>query len=381
MNPETAAQLLARTEAALARGRAEMAGEVYRADVERYLDPVRFERERALMRRHPQPVIAAAEVASPGSWWSGDALGSPLLVTRDASGALHAFLNVCRHRGARVVEAGSGCDRERFSCPYHAWTYAADGRLLHLPKPEGFPGTDPESSGLRRLAVAERAGIVWVIPDPHEASTHVVSALGPFAQELSEFGFDSHVPYAPRVVELRCNWKLMVEGSSEAYHFKIAHRQTIASMFVDNLQIVDEAGLHRRMFIVRESLRDRTAGPASPFAPREFGNLLYFFFPSTMLLVQPDHAQVTRIEPLAPDRTRLHEIALIPQSITDEKARTHWERNVALYRAALGEDYTQMESIQSGLSSGALAALTFGRYEFALARFNQQLDAELGGAA
>lgn len=380
MNPETAAQLLARAEAVLASGRAEMAGEVYRAGVERYLDPARFERERALMRRHPQPVIAAAEVAAPGSWWSGDVLGAALLVTRDASGLLHAFLNVCRHRGARVVEAGRGCGRERFFCPYHAWTYAADGRLVHLPKPEGFPGIEPEQSGLRRLALAERAGIVWVIPDPAMAAIDVATKLGPFAQELSLFGLDSHVPYAPRVIDLRCNWKLMVEGSSEAYHFKIAHRQTIASMFVDNLQIVDEAGLHRRMFIVRESLRDRQASPEAAFSPREFGNLLYFFFPTTMLLVQPDHAQLTRIEPLAPDLTRLHEIALIPQPITSEKAHMHWERNVALYRAALGEDYAQMESIQAGLNSGALAALTFGRYEFALARFNQQLDAELGGA-
>ncbi len=379
MNSQSAAQLLTRAKAVLASGRAEMTGELYRADVEGYLDPARFKRERALMRRHPQPVVAAAEVASPGSWWSGDVLGAPLLVTRDASGTLRAFLNVCRHRGARVVEAGSGCGRERFSCPYHAWTYAADGRLLNLPKPEGFPGIEPEQSGLRPLAVAERTGVVWVIPEPREAHADVTAALGPFAQELSAFGLDSHVPYAPRVIELRCNWKLMVEGSSEAYHFKIAHRQTIASMFVDNLQIVDEAGLHRRMFIVRESLRDREADETVAFAPREFGNLLYFFFPSTMLLVQPDHAQLTRIEPLDPDRTRLHEFALIPEPVAGDKARSHWERNVALYRAALGEDYAQMESIQAGLASGANAALSFGCFESALARFNQQLDAELAG--
>ena len=148
-------------------------------------------------------------------------------------------------------------------------------------------------------------------------------------------------------------------------------------MFADNAQVVDEAGLHRRMFIVRESLRARAADESAAFKPRAYGNLLYFFFPSSMILVQRDHAQLTRIEPLAPGRTVLREIALIPGSITSEKARTHWDHNVEIYRAALGEDYAQMESIQAGLASGANAALSFGCFESALARFNQQLDAEL----
>lgn len=378
MNPETSAKLLARATAVLASGRAEMEAEEHRSPVERYLDHGRFELERQLMRRHPQPVVAAAEVSAPGSWWSGDVLGSPLLLTRDARGVLHAFLNVCRHRGARVVEPGSGCGRERFSCPYHAWTYGPDGSLLGLPKREGFPDVEPLEAGLRRLAAVERAGVVWVIPDAREVHRDAAQMLGPFVQELSDFGFDRHVPYAPRRVELRCNWKLMVEGSSEAYHFKIAHRDTIAPMFADNAQVVDEAGPHRRMFILRESLRTRA--PETAFAPREYGNLLYYFFPGTMLLVQPDHAQLTRIEPLAPDRTLLHEVALIPEPISSEKARAHWDRNVALYRAALAEDYAQMEAIQAGLASGANAALTFGRFESALARFNRQLDAELARA-
>lgn len=380
MNPQASAQLRVRATAVLATGRAEMADDVFRAPVERYLDPVRFEAERALMRRHPQPVAAAAALSKPGSWWSGDVLGAPLLLTRDASGVLHALLNVCRHRGARVVEAGSGCGRERFACPYHAWTYGADGRLLNLAKREGFPGVEPLQAGLRRLAVAERAGIVWVIPDPHQAQADVAASLGRYGRELSESGFDTHLPHAPRCIELRCNWKLMVEGSSEAYHFKIAHRDTIGSMFADNAQVVDEAGLHRRMFIVRETLRARAADDATPFEPRDWGNLLYFFFPSTMILVQPDHAQLTRIEPLAPDRTLLHEIALLPEPIATDKARTHWDRNVALYRVALGEDYAQMEAIQAGLASGANTALTFGRFESALARFNTQLDVELARA-
>lgn len=377
MSPEIAADLLARASAVLACGRPEMGAGVVSSKVGRYLDPARFDLERQLMRGHPQAVVAAAELRTSGSWWSGDVLAVPILITRDKSGMLHAFLNVCRHRGSRVVEPGGGCGRERFSCPYHAWIYGADGGLLSIPKREGFPGVELEQSGLRRLAVAECAGIVWVIPDAAKSEIDIAAMLGPFILELKGFGFDHHVAYAPRRIELRCNWKLTVEGASEAYHFKLAHRDTIAPMFADNVQIVDEQGLHRRMYIVKECLRERKADECKPFDPRAFGNLLYFIFPNTVILVQPDHAQVTRMEPIAPGITLVHDFALIPEPPATDKAKTHWDRNVALYRATLGEDYALMESIQAGLDSGANAELRFGRFEFALARFHEQLDAEL----
>lgn len=375
MNSATTAALLARARAVLASGQPEMGEAMATSPVTRYLDDARLQRERALMRRHPQAVVAASVLRDSGSWWSGDVLGAPLLVTRDGDGVLHAFLNVCRHRGARVVAAGQGCGRERFACPYHAWTYAADGRLRALPRAEGFPDLDPDQSGLRRLAVAERAGLVWVIPDPAVADADVRAMLGAYAEELESFGLHHHVAYGQRDIELRCDWKLIVEGSSEAYHFKIAHRDTIAPLFVDNLQIVDEDGLHRRMFIVKEALREQPA-PAQP-EPRAVGNILYYLFPSTMVLVQPDHAQVTRIEPTALGRTQVFDIALIPAAPDNERARSHWDRNVQLYRDTLAEDYAQMEAIHAGLESGANRELRFGRYEFALARFHVQLDAQL----
>ena len=377
MNADTAATLLARARAVLASGQPEMGESMVTSPVTRYLDSARLQQERALMRRHPQAVVAASVLHEATSWWSGDVLGAPLLITRDGAGALHAFLNVCRHRGARVVQAGQGCGRERFACPYHAWAYAADGRLRSVPRPEGFPGLEVDQSGLQRLALAERAGMIWVIPDPACADADVSAMLGTYADDLESFGLAMHVEYGKRAVDLRCDWKLMVEGSSEAYHFKIAHRATIAPLFADNVQIVDESGLHRRMFIVKESLREH-AIDAQP-DPRTVGNILYYFFPSTMVLVQPDHAQVTRIEPTSLGHTRVHDVALIPEPPQNGPARKHWDRNVQLYRDTLAEDYAQMESIHAGLESGANAQLRFGRYEFALARFHEQLDAELAG--
>jgi phenylpropionate dioxygenase-like ring-hydroxylating dioxygenase large terminal subunit len=201
--------------------------------------------------------------------------------------------------------------------------------------------------------------------------------LGPLAAELESFGFASHVPYAPRQLSVACNWKLMIDGSFEAYHFKIAHRATIAAMFADNVQLIDDFGLNRRLYLVKTELATAGQAASAGLDVRAGGNIIYYFFPNTLILVQRDHAQVSRLAPTGTDTTIVHDIALIPAPPDSDKATRHWERNVELYRRALGEDYAQMESMQSTLRSGANQALTFGAFEFAAARFHADLEAEL----
>src|SRR5207248_2577651 len=83
-----------------------------------------------------------------------------LRVRRTAAGTLRAFANVCRHRGARVVD-GCGSGKRALSCPYHGWTYGLDGGLVDVPGEEGFAGLSREEHSLRPLPVAEKYGLVW----------------------------------------------------------------------------------------------------------------------------------------------------------------------------------------------------------------------------
>lgn len=359
-----------RAQAVLRNARPEMADTTFASPVGRYLDAGRLEAERDLFRRFPQVLCPAADLAADG-WFARDVGGVPVLATRSAEGELRAFLNVCRHRGAKLVADGSGTGRRAFACPYHAWTYGTDGCLRGVPQAWGFPGLDKADRGLRRLKVAERAGLIWVATDP--AATDL--DLGPLADELDALGFATHVPFAPRTFELAANWKLMLDASFEGYHFKVAHRDTIAAMFADNVQLVDEHGLNRRLYLVRASLTPQTA--PGDFVLREHGNIIYYFFPATILLVQRDHAQLTCLEPLSPSRTRVFDVALIPTPPVAAKALGHWQRNVDLYRRTLDEDYALMESMQCTMTSGANEALTFGAFEFAAARFHTQLESEL----
>jgi hypothetical protein len=96
-----------------------------------------------------------------------------------------------------------------------------------------------------------------------------------------------------------------------------------------------------------------------------------------MILVQPDHAQLSSLEPLSATRTRVHEVALVPQPPASDKATRSWQANVDLYRRTLAEDYELAESIQTGLATGANEALTFGTFEYSALRFHSQLQQQL----
>lgn len=362
-------------------GRADADAQGGQVKVAQYTSEAVSQQELGLLRQHPQPVAASSSLASPGAWLSLTHVGIPLLLVRQQDGLVQAFLNVCRHRGARVVPEGGGdggdSTARAFVCPYHAWTYRPDGSLRGVPESFGFPCLKQEESGLRKLAVAERAGIVWVVLEPSRSETDPGESLGALMDNLASLaGLGTPVAFSPRSYEVAANWKLLVDGAFEAYHFKVAHRKTIAHMFVDNMQVVDEFGLHRRLYLIKAKF-SQDKPEATGFDPRRYGNLTYFFFPNTTILVQPDHAQLSSLEPLSAGRTRVHELTLIPQAPTSDKAAAHWEANVELYRRTLAEDYALAESIQAGLASGANDALTFGTFEYSAPRFHAQLQQQV----
>ena len=128
--------------------------EVAASPVERYASPKRFDAEMGrLFRSAPLIAAHASELSEPGDFMTRSLSGLPLLLTRDRDDAVHVFLNVCRHRGARLVADEKGC-RNSFSCPYHAWTWSNRGELRGIPHGDsGFPDLKP-----RRLRPAPPAG-------------------------------------------------------------------------------------------------------------------------------------------------------------------------------------------------------------------------------
>lgn len=354
-----------------------------RCPVWTYADPARLEREmQALFRGLPVAIGHASSLASPGAFVTHDASGLPLLVVRGDDGALRALFNVCRHRGTRVEAAPCG-KKKAFTCPYHAWSYARDGALIGVPHEHGFAGVDRRERALAPApaSVTEALGLVWLTPPGVDVATYLGETI---ARDLDGFGIPSSHVYAPRTLTKELNWKLAIDVFLEAYHLRPTHRDSIYGLFFDNLGLVDRLGPHLRNVFPKRTIRELASQPEASWVLRRHANVLFFLFPNTFVLVEPDHSAVVHVWPAGPTRTVMTTYTLVPELPTTDKARAYWDANDRILHGAIEEDFAMGESIQRGLASGANEDVVFGAFEHALTHFHREIgrlvDAPTGHA-
>ncbi|HWU86301.1 MAG TPA: Rieske (2Fe-2S) protein, partial [Kofleriaceae bacterium] len=211
MEADLQATLIRRVLAHLEQKTTDAADEPSTVPVTAYLDEARYAREHErLFRDLPLIVGHASQLARPGDFFTHDAAGVPLIVVRGEDGQINAFLNVCRHRGTRVEPAACG-HRKAFVCPYHAWSYGCDGRLLWIPHEQGFGGIDRKTRGLVRVPATVAAGFVFVRPRPGDEPLELGDWVGSLAAELEGFGCAASQVYAARTSTRALSWKLAID--------------------------------------------------------------------------------------------------------------------------------------------------------------------------
>lgn len=342
--------------------------------LERYNDADRFAAERAMFRRTPLIVAHSSELPEPAAFLRRDIAGLPGLLTRDREGQLHAFLNVCRHRGARLVEEESGC-KNTFSCPYHAWTWTNQGDLRGVPQQkQGFPGLDRKTNALVRFPAEERHGWIWVLPD-RDGTIDLDTFLAPIAKDLDWVDAANMRIAHSDVVDCKSNWKTLIEGGIEAYHFRVAHANTIGPHFPDNLSSYQMMGDHMRSFLPKMELFDADRKKPDSWNIRDLGNIIYSIFPTNQILLMEDHFAWIAMNPVSHDRTLLRLSTVVPKS-SDEPEK-HWLRNHKITKTTLMEDFVIGEAVQEGFVSGANTHHTLGRFEGALTAFNAVVERHL----
>jgi phenylpropionate dioxygenase-like ring-hydroxylating dioxygenase large terminal subunit len=345
-----------------------------------YLDPERFAAERALFRRLPVVVAASAELPSPGDFLTHDWSGLPLYIARGEDGRARVMLNVCRHRGTRLVGSTAaperGC-RRALVCPYHAWSYGCDGAFRGAPDRAHFPSLDraPDENGLATLPTEERHGLVWTVLTPG-APLDVAAWLGRLDEDLAGLALARHSLFRPISFEKRLNWKLAFDVFLEAYHLKYAHARSIYKYFFDNLGLFERVGHHMRNLFPKRSIAEIKLTDRSVSKLRDHANVLYTLVPNCFLLAQPDHVSFVQVWPAALDRTRVVVSTLLPADPASRPVEDpgYWDKNVDIFLGAIEEDYALGESIQGGLHSGANRHLRFGRAEQSLAWFHEAVE-------
>jgi glycine betaine catabolism A len=276
-----------------------------------------------------------AELAQTGSYLTLQVGDFPILLTRDRDGRIHAFVNSCRHRGARVCQEPHGV-APKLVCPYHQWTYDLDGRLFAARQMGAH--FDKSQFGLRRVHCESVAGYIFICVAPEPPAFEAMRRqLEPYL--LPHRLSDARVAFESTIVE-NGNWKLVWENNRECYHCARNHpelsvtypdRPTITSTVADPVVLehwsrCEAAGLPSQFLIssdgqVRTS-RVPLSGAAVSFtmsgqpavsrplsdaieAKLTVGSLLMFHNPSTWNHILGDHAISSRVLPLGPTRTQL----------------------------------------------------------------------------
>ena len=374
--PVTLVQKLAARTAGKAAGPAACAK---RVPVTAYTDPQQFaaERQRLFLGR---PLIIGHESQIPAA---GDAivydwLGLPLITLRDKAGQIGTFMNVCRHRGMRLVqEQGRTCLRSMV-CPYHQWTYGLDGALRNIPRDESFTDIDIAELGLVALPTEVRNGLIWMQAD-RDRDMDLEQHLAGLDIDLDIFEVADFSFCEQNVRTIDCNWKLVQDAFLDGYHVTRLHKDTVGSFFPDAMAESDLLGDHVRSAVARNEIADAVGLPAAQLCLRRHATFSYSVFPNAVLIFHPEYTSIISLFPLSADQTIFAHTMLTPQPPESDEQRDHFRRSFQLIDQGVfqAEDIFVSVGAQKGMRSGANTDLLFGGLEESAIRFHEIIEREL----
>jgi len=379
MKLETQRHLLDRAATHLKNGTTDFADHCLRVPAQHYLSREQLAREvDALFRKEPLLVGLTPDAPTPGSYFTHEAGDTALIIVRGDDNTVRAFVNACRHRGTRIAE-GRGTKRT-FSCPFHAWNYARDGKLISRPNScGGFDSTGNEFDALLEKACVEVAGMIFVLLEGADIETKVQRLVGDIADEIASYAIGAKIYFDSRTAERPCNYKFIMDGFAESYHLGSLHKQTIAPYYYTHPSLSDPFGPVARMIGVRSSIDREWAKVEEERRFVRHGTIQYLIPPNIVLTHQVDHIQLWQIYPIAGDPERCRaSLSLYWPAPIDDAAQKKCQFNLdVLWRVTNDEDFPQSVAIHRNLASGAIPELVFGRNEPSLIHYHRQIAAAI----
>jgi Rieske 2Fe-2S family protein len=306
-----------------------------------------------------------------------------IIVMRESAETVRAFHNVCRHRGTRICEATAGRFGETIQCPYHAWTYGLDGRLLATPSSDQLKGFDRADYPLLAIPTAVWEGCIFVnlsADAPPFETSHA-----PLIGRFTRFGIPA-LRVARRIdYDVAANWKLIVENYQECYHCAPIHPALtkLSPPTSGEMDLYEGPFLGGYMVLSPDaetmSMTGRTCGAPVGALPSDDVRRIYYYslFPNTLLSLHHDYVMLHTLFPQAVDRTRVTcEWLFHPDSL--DSARFTPEDGIAFWDMTNREDWHICEQSQLGVSSPAYRPGPYSARENLSAAFDHEVLRALG---
>ena len=338
-----------------------------------------FEAEkRAFLRAAPQIVCHESDIPKPGDWQVLEYLGESVIVMRGDDREIRAFSNVCRHRGSRLVDGNSGCAKV-LTCPYHAWSYARDGRLVGVPHRQEYPGLQTDKLSLFPVALENWRGFLFVTLEPGVPS--VAEIMAPYEDEIEPYRFRELKPLAQvRLRDRALNWKTIADNYSDHLHIPIGHPgltrlfgrsyRIEAQEFVDKMEgdLVEKVSENPSERVYQHHL------PKVAHLPETHQRkwLYYKLFPNVAFDIYPDQVDFMQFLPISATESVIREISYaLPDDRREMKAVRYL--NWRINRRVNAEDTELITRVQLGMQSPAYVAGPLGTSEVCLRSFSKKL--------
>lgn len=349
-----------------------------------FVSPERAAAEIALFKSLPIIVGHVSDIPQPGSFFTREVLGIPLLVTRQKDGSVRVFRNMCRHRGGQVEGAEKG-RKSIFMCQYHGWSYAAEGGALQVvPYESTFGKVDRRCNSLIDFPTEVRHGLIFatlsdIAPRP------VAEFLGVAIDgQIAPWDLDRSIVFIDETVELDINWKLVSDGTIDSLHAQFLHPKPggVGSRTVNHTAVFKEFGRHGKMFMARSKLKKLLDAGEEADANSKYIGTVMQIFPNNVFVEAPEHVELWSILPNIDDPTKCtvrFRFLVRPETLSPEmeaRVTKSWE---ILRQAGMEEDFPMEVSIQKNAEAWPAGSYQYGRNEKSAQHLHRQLHAEIDG--
>lgn len=326
-----------------------------------------------LFRREWICIGRADDLPKTGDYVATDIAGVPIVTLRDKANQIRSFSNVCLHRMMRLAEGRGNCGG-RLTCPYHAWTYNLQGRLIGASHMEDTPGFRIGEQGLPEIRTELWQG--WVYATLDKDASPLAPRLEPLTRAIEAYGMADYGRALQQDEVWQTNWKCLAENYMEDYHAPFVHRNSIGVYLNDEFADGFEAG---DAYHFHNFLRGETSprGLAHPANRRLEGrqrriSVMVCVYPAHVITLAPDHLWYLSLLPEATDRVRVRfGVSFAPEVLAEVN---DWDGFVAGQKATFdrinAEDRGALEALRRSLDSPMARP---GRLSF-LERFTYDLN-------